>query len=174
MCSLQTDQLLPDGPVGCRWPQSKKPLCIYACAEPEPINLARGWVSWLRLCAAWICPPCIWIRAGPRPPSSACCKNTFLSVDKRCSKMTSGCFKGCDLWTHISSEVLSLNVALGVNKILFFKLLRCFPKIFTQDYLLIMRFNILWLSSVDRRFAAEVGKHFSFARHVLLYSCPCL
>lgn len=69
----------------------QKLLYIYACAEPKPINLAR--VSWLRLHVAWICPPCVWIRAGPRPPSSTRCENTFLSVDKRTSEMMSSLFK---------------------------------------------------------------------------------
>lgn len=131
-----TSVLFADGPTSSRrtgrtqTAPSQKPLCIYACAEPKPINLARGWVSCLRLRAAWICPPCIWIRAGPRPPSPARCENTFLSVDKRSSEMMSNLFKECGLWTltvfPVSIYVFEAYVALGATGFWFFKLLRCF------------------------------------------------
>jgi len=66
-------------------------------------------------------------------------------------------------------------VALGVNKISFFKLFRGFQKCLSKTVPLYAncesKHPVVLLS---RLFASEVGKRFSFALHVLLYSCPCL
>lgn len=152
----------------------QKPLYICARAEPKPTDLARGWVSWLMFCAPAICPPCVWIRARPRPHISAHCENTFLSVDKRHSEMMSSLFKDCGLWVLTvfpvkvclwslrcirSQQGFILLSYLGVSKNIYARLCH---------YLLIVRLNILWFSSVDWKFGSEVGERFSFALHILL------
>lgn len=152
---------LPDGAVGHRQLQSKSPS---AHTEPKPMNIARGWISWLLLGAAWMFPPCVWIRAGPHPPSSTHCENTFGSVNKRCSKTVSRFSKGwvfrplSKLALHWESTKFHNLNYLGVSK-------GIYPRL--CQYLLAVRLNIPC-------FASEDGKHFSFALHVLLCSCPCL
>lgn len=119
-CSLQTDWPLPDGAAGHSQPQSKSPS---AHTEPKPMNVARGWAPWLMLGAAWMFPPCVWIRAGPHPPSSAHCENTFLSVNKRCSKTGSRLCKG---WGFRPLSKLTLHWESA--KFHFLKLLGCFKR----------------------------------------------